>query len=85
MYDCEDGEFCVGVQVEPGMWLHACSMECGGPGDCPPAPAGTATPECIPVENTAGCALICDDGATCPPGMECYSVGGGLGHVCLWP
>jgi hypothetical protein len=83
MNDCEDGEFCVGIQVDPGTWLHACSTECAGSGDCPAAPSGTAWPECIPVENTGGCVLVCEGGATCPSGMECYDLG--LGHVCLWP
>lgn len=46
---------------------------CANPAaDCDPAPGGTATPVCYPLDDQSFCALSCEGGLTCPTGMVCY-------------
>jgi hypothetical protein len=59
-------------------FISGCEDAC----DCfaPPA-TGTATVECgeILMDGGTGCHLTCEDGGTCPDGMEC------VGTSCFWP
>ena len=43
--------------------------------DCPAPATGDAVPECSDFSDN--CILPCDDGTTCPDGMDCNFVGGG--------
>ncbi len=59
--------------------------ECESDADCGANVKGcTATPTCQPgvfmdanMNPVTGCVLDCDDGKTCPIGMECYELMGG--------
>jgi len=51
---------------------ETCAPNCFSLADCPPAPSGTAVPECLPQGGGPGgvCVLLCGT-MTCPSGMEC--------------
>jgi hypothetical protein len=70
---------CIVVNDTEGFCTN---MACTNPAtDCDPAPGGTATPICFPIElngmPTASCALGCAGGLTCPVGMTCWPLAEG--------
>lgn len=69
--------------------LTACSVEaCGSACDCPQPPAtGNATVACeeLTGDMTNDCYLSCENGETCPDGMECMLDGGGFPLLCATP
>jgi hypothetical protein len=80
---CQPGEdTCL---TSPGGTAAACSQGgCMAAGDCPAAlPTGDAPVACADLGGGNTCYLDCGGGQTCPDGMACTAVGGGM--ACLWP
>lgn len=74
---CPDG-YCL---TAPGFGV--CTHECNDVSDCGPVPAtGTAVVSCTDVtgDMTEECWLSCENGETCPDGMECFDA-----LACVWP
>lgn len=61
-----------------------CTAPCGDAGDCPDATSGDAEVVCAG-QSGDQCLLDCSGGATCPDGMECVDVAGGMFFRCAWP
>ena len=68
--DCFD-EWCLHPAGETGFCTFACN---GGVDSCDPAPGGTATLTCLPVEGEEVCALDCGGNKDCPSGMRCEQI-----------
>lgn len=62
----------------------ACTSPCENAGDCPVPDTGDAEVVCAGMMMNQ-CLLDCSGGATCPDGMECVPVAGGMFNRCLWP
>jgi hypothetical protein len=83
--DCEpEIEQCVPFSYQGNVFANVCyaapSPPCtDDPAVCPLPPSGTATPACW----MGLCGLDCSAG-TCPDGMSCYNLGGGVIR-CAWP
>ncbi len=61
-----------------------CTSPCMDDTDCPVPATGDATVVCAgPVGDQ--CLLDCSGGETCPDGMDCVDVAGGMFVRCLWP
>jgi hypothetical protein len=73
MEDCGEEQVCLSYVDENDQFADGhCSQGCNDAIDCPESPGGTAEPACI--ETGGGgfyCALDCENGKTCPLGMEC--------------
>ncbi|HWB74748.1 MAG TPA: hypothetical protein VG755_07325 [Nannocystaceae bacterium] len=81
--DCGSGECYVYVDGMSNPLAHVCYIPCMGM-PCPPPPNGTADPICNGLDR---CVLDCGGGATCPTGMDCYTLDFGMGQVgyrCSW-
>jgi len=77
-------ELCITISDAMMMPLGGfCSQTgCMNPAvDCDPAPGGTATPVCMPIEvddeEEQACALSCTGGLVCPVPMQCHPLAGG--------
>lgn len=80
MGGCLDDNQCYQYQA-----FDMCLAPCG-PGPefaCPPAPGGTAFPECIEVVGVL-CMLNCAGGLECPEGTQCEEVFTDI-FRCVWP
>jgi hypothetical protein len=67
-----------------GACFHGCTMT----EDCPAAPSGSPSIDCVGLPGFGAvlgktCILHCDSDHACPDGMVCAS-GFGLGDACLW-
>ncbi len=75
---------CIQIQVDMVIQDGFCTVTgCSNPAvSCDPSPGGTATPICVGVMVNGmaeqACALDCSANKTCPMGMECWSLTGGL-------
>ena len=91
---CIDANVCapltVCMQILDAMMMptdgFCTSLGCSDPStQCLPAPGGTATPSCYAIMANgmpdAVCALDCGGGKTCPTGMTCRNLTGGM--VCI--
>lgn len=66
------------------MGYSACTSPCENAGDCPVPTTGDAPVVCAgPMMDQ--CLLDCAGGETCPDGMDCVPVAGGMFNRCLWP
>ena len=66
------------------MGYSACTSPCENDGDCPQPTTGDAPAVCAgPMSDQ--CIVDCANGETCPDGMECVAVAGGMFNRCLWP
>lgn len=68
---CPQGEVC--LQSEDGSAV--CAQSCETTSECPPAPSGSAVPQCV-----LACLLRCSSDESCPEGMICDDV-----SSCVWP
>jgi hypothetical protein len=77
--DCVGQNICV-VVADDG---YCSTTPCTDPTmDCDASPGGTATPICaqimVGMAMSTACALDCSAGKTCPGGMTCSMLGGGM-------
>ncbi|MEX1362844.1 MAG: hypothetical protein AB1Z98_06950 [Nannocystaceae bacterium] len=64
--------------------FSACTSPCEVDEDCPQPLTGDAPAVCAG-QMFDQCLLDCAGGATCPDGMECVPIAGGMFNRCLWP
>ena len=70
---CRYGEFHVWNSLDlPGQAACVCDVPCSSDDECPDPGSGTAVPSCVPNDDgEGGCWLPCNEGETCPDGMQC--------------
>jgi hypothetical protein len=83
---CAGGSINVCITINDGRTGFCTNSTCTNPAvDCDPSPGGTAEPICYPITindmPAQSCALDCAGGKTCPGGMQCFALEGGL-SVC---
>lgn len=77
------GLSCFQVKQNEQVLNGFCTVTCSNVNECGPAPGNcTASPACVPVGGQTACALSCEGGASCPPGMECMNFQDS-GQVCV--
>ena len=93
--ECGPGFNCVAVVQTSQQGQQIVGTVCGDsncdPGGsvalCPQPTSGNATLVCLGLQPPA-CTLLCDNGETCPDGMDCYQVDLSQNFstsVCAWP
>jgi hypothetical protein len=80
--DCPRGAICIEVMQNGNLLATVCGEPCMRDGACEPSGMGDM-PVCLPLAKGAACALSCEGGMLCPPGMECIQTA--AGSLCVWP
>jgi hypothetical protein len=80
---CPGGAVNVCMTIGDNLAGFCTNSMCTNPAvDCDPSPGGTAEPMCAPTtlnnQPAQVCALDCSAGKTCPVGMQCWNLEGGV-------
>lgn len=72
------------IKPNDGSGAEFCTMPCTMASECPPAPGGSAAPDCVAAVGEPICLLDCNVGA-CPEGMSCKTLltGEGARSICF--
>lgn len=72
------------IKPNDGSGAEFCTMPCTMASECPPAPGGSAAPDCVAAVGEPICLLDCN-GGTCPEGMSCKTLltGEGARSICF--
>ena len=71
--DCLQSDSCLVFTIDGIVFDGFCTDNCVEDSECEPSPGGTAIPTCF----QEACLLVCENGESCPNGMECTAISNG--------